>query len=220
VSTSTTAMDAVSTSTTAMDAVSTSTTAMDAVSASTTAMDAVSASSTALDAVTNSPLALREYLLSPSVMSSLYADPTACETFFQTPNNWEYEGDQSDITFHNSDYSNFDNIQEPNGKVVEVSNNGFDSPGGGSANQGRAFTDVDWDGASTLKVWTFNERATSGSPFIIDIGSDQIFSNDSNFTGVQRAFDVSSYSGVKTLTIGTDSGAAGTNAIFGEVRLE
>jgi hypothetical protein len=183
-------------------------------------MDAVSVSSTALDAVTNSPLGVREYLLSPSVMTSLYADPTACETFFQTPNNWEYEGDQTDITFRNSDYSNFDNIQEPDGKVVEVSNNGFDSPGGGSANQGRAFIDINWDGASTLQVWTFNERALAGSPFIVDIGSDRIFSSDSNFRGVQRSFDVSSYSGVQTLTVGTGVNASGTNAIFGEVRLE
>jgi len=183
-------------------------------------MDAVSASQIALDASTNSPLGLREYLLSPSVLSSLYADPTACETFFQTPDNWQYEGDQADITFHNSDYSNFDNIQEPNGKVVEVSNNGFGLPGGGTANQGRAYVDVDWDGASTLKVWTFNQRESLGSPFIIDIGTDRIFSSDTNFTGVQRSFDVSTYSGVQTLTIGTDSGAAGTNAIFGEVRLD
>jgi hypothetical protein len=193
VAASQTAIDEVATSQTAMSEVATSQTAMSEVAASQTAMSEVATSQTAQDETMTSETARTEVFKSPNVLGTFWSNKSPSETV------WNKGGT---ISLGTNAKQNFVSGRLGDSSAIEFTDGGTDEV------RADYITTVDLTGVNTLQTFTNTGGQSLGTPskrfFLVEIDGSEIarFTNGStSFT--KRTLDVSGFSGVSDVTLGT-----------------
>ncbi|RKS83332.1 hypothetical protein BDK61_2675 [Haloarcula quadrata] len=208
------AMTSIAASSVVMDEVSESNTAMDAASASDTAMDAVSTSPTAMDAVSTSIMARTAILHSSHVRGSVWTETIGAEKL------WEAGEPTPPASYLGGEDIDAEMIQDRSESAYQLRVELYNSTSGGLYTYDLA---IDWDEASTLRIYTAADNISASGYMTVQIGGSEVFSTNSNHGWTERSIDASGYSGEQDLQMGfwLDSATGITRTTeFAEIQLE
>jgi len=163
-----------------------------------------------------------ELIADDSVFDSLLQNPTALQTYLlhsryslsssRTEKIWLNGTPQPPHTYTSSNggvYSSIVDGYTSGGKALLIKNEG------GAALGEFAWTiDVDLSNISQLSIYTKLERYATINRLVVRIDGTDLLNTNSNHSWTDRTFDVSSYSGVKTLSLALYNSNSATSSSY------